>query len=49
MEVRGHLEDISVSENIILKSILGKYYVDLIHVVQDIDQWWDLVNTVIKC
>jgi hypothetical protein len=36
---------------IILKWILGKYgggAVDWIHLAQDTDQWWALLNTVMK-
>jgi hypothetical protein len=43
---RGHSEDLYIDGKIILKWILGKWGggVDWIHLAQDRDRWWAVVN-----
>jgi hypothetical protein len=48
MKGRDHAEDLGVAVKIILEWILGKWVegVDWMHLSQDRDQWWAVVNTV---
>jgi hypothetical protein len=50
-EGKNHPEDISVDGRIILKRMFGKQggkFLDWIHLAQDRDQWWAVVNTVMN-
>jgi len=44
---RDHSEDLDIDGRIMLHGILGKG-VDWIHLAQNRDQWWDLVNTIMN-
>jgi len=48
---RDHLEDSGVDDRIILKLILNKSVgrgLDYICLVQDTDNWWDVLNKIIN-
>jgi hypothetical protein len=48
---RDHLEDLAINGKIILDRMLGKIGwedVDWMHLSQDNDQWWALVNMVMN-
>jgi hypothetical protein len=46
---RDHSEDLDVCKRIILEWILGKCgLADWIHMSQNRDQWWALVNTLMN-
>jgi len=48
---RKHLEDLGIDGKITLEWILGKLGwegVDYMHLAQDRDQWWTLVNMLMR-
>jgi hypothetical protein len=45
---RDHLEYIGIDGRTILSWILRKLVMDWIHLAQDRDQWWAVVNTVMN-
>jgi hypothetical protein len=48
LERRDRLDELGVDGRIILKRILKKYGVGWFNLVQDRDEWWALVNTVMN-
>jgi hypothetical protein len=51
VKVRDHSEDLGIDGNIILELMLEKHgweVVDWMHLAQDRDQWWAVVNTVMN-
>jgi hypothetical protein len=49
-ERKDHLEDLGLGGEIMLEWILGKWCesVNWMHLTQDRDQWWAVVNTVMN-